>query len=246
MRERRRARTKQVSPSHERWLLSYADFVTLLLAVFIVLFATTWKNKQTLKSVSTAIHSGFDSLGVSKSTTDLYAAPIPAQAGAVPPAHASFNSGALASELEGVLGDSIQKQEIVMQQTPDGLIISLRELGFFNSGEATLLPGASDKLKQTAQIINQHDLEVRIEGHSDNQPIHTMLFASNWELSTARATSVLNLLVEDASFPPTHISIAGYGPFRPVADNNTASGRRSNRRVDLVVIAPRSVEQPLH
>ncbi len=233
-------------PSHERWLLSYADFVTLLLAVFIVLFATTWKNRQSLKSVSTGIHTGFDTLGVSPEEHDPQAAPVPAQPGAVPPAHASFNTGALASELKGVLGDSIQKQEIVMQQTPDGLIISLRELGFFNSGEATLLPGAADKLKQTAQILTQHKLEVRVEGHSDDQPIHTALFASNWELSTARATSVVNLLVDDAGFPPTRISIAGYGPYHPVADNSTAAGRRSNRRVDLVVISPRTAEEPLH
>ncbi len=246
MRERRRARKVHASPSHERWLLSYADFVTLLLAVFIVLFATSWKNKQTLTSVSTAIHSGFETLGMGTPTPGAGTTPRGIQLEAAPPTAPPVDTGTLATELRGVLGDAIQKQEIVMQQTPDGLIISLRELGFFNSGEANLLPGAAEKLKQTARILTRHGFDLRVEGHSDDQPIHTAVFASNWELSTARATSVLKLLIDEAGFPPTRVSIGGYGPYRPVADNSTPAGRRANRRVDLVVIAPRTHEEALH
>ena len=248
MSRQRKARSAQAAPSHDRWLLSYVDFVTLLLAVFIVLFATTWHHKQTLKAVSGGIHSGFEALGVGAHQSSAVAEPaIPK---VVPTAAqqtqgSGFVTSELTSQLKGVLGDSIQKQEIVMQQTPDGLIISLRELGFFNSGEASLLPGAAGKLKQTAQILMQHGMEIRVEGHSDDQPIHTAAFRSNWELSTARAMSVLSLLLDEASFPPTRISVAGYGPYRPVADNSTPAGRRSNRRVDLVILAPRSSEQKL-
>ncbi len=236
---------------HDRWLLSYADFVTLLLAVFIVLFASAWSNGRSLRTISTAIHLGFDALSVNSPQQQRGNA-----VGTVPqgeylrapstPAPPKVSSSELGQQLQSVLGDAMSKNEIVMQQTPEGLIISLRELGFFNSGEATLLPGAADKLRGTARVLMQHGLGVRVEGHSDNQPIHTATFDSNWELSAARAISVLSLLLNEMGFPPDKLSVAGYGPYHPVADNATAEGRRMNRRVDLVVIAPGRQEANLH
>ncbi len=123
-----------------------------------------------------------------------------------------------------------------MHQSPQGLVISLRELGFFNSGEAALLPGAAEKVERIGRLLMSHGLSVRVEGHSDNQPIDNASFHSNWELSAARAMTVLLLLVDDAHYDPTRISMAGYGPYRPVSDNATAAGRQLNRRVDLVVL----------
>ena len=237
---RRAARRVEDAPTHDRWLLSYADFVTLLLAVFIVLFAFSRIQKQSIETVSVGIHAGFEELGLnapSQNSQTVFDAAKPQQKQvAVVAAPLPFDTIELKKQLEGVLGDAINKQEIVIQQTSEGLIISLRDFGFFNSGEATLLPGASAQLLQTAQILIQHKLEVRVEGHSDDQPIHGGPFRSNWELSTARATSVLTLLLTDAKFPPAKISVAGYGPYRPVADNSTPEGRRINRRVDLVII----------
>jgi len=262
-RERRRRLTAATSsgPSHDRWLISYADFVTLLLAVFIVLFAFALQSRQNIGKLTTAIHSGFDSLSIakpSKAEAVTNAMPKnPAVGQAVPPAPPipktppvtipapTFNTAELSKQLSTVLGDAIDRKEIVMQQTPDGLIISLRELGFFKSGQAKLLPGAADKLARTAAVLMSHGLEVRVEGHSDDQPIHNTLFSSNWELSTARAMSVLSMLVDHAGFPATKISVAGYGPYHPVDTNDTAEGRRQNRRVDLVVLSPRSKEEEL-
>ncbi len=252
---RRRSRYMPESlapPSHERWLVSYADFMTLLFAVFVVLFAFS-RYHSSIHTVSTAIHSGFDAMSAAPGASGMSQAPA-AEASIAPP-HTDvsavgpplhFDTGELSKELQGVLGDSISKQEIVMQQTPDGLVISLRELGFFNSGQAQLLPGAAEKLKSTARVLMQHGLEVRVEGHSDDVPIHNAMFQSNWELSSARAMSVLSLLVNDGGFPETSISVAGYGEHRPVASNETPDGRKQNRRVDLVVIAPRTPEEPLH
>ena len=234
------------APSQERWLISYADFVTLLFAVFVVLFAYTWRSKQDFKTVSTAIHSGFDQMsGHPEPTRPIDVPPASAQTSGKSPVTPRFDTGQLASQLNEVLGDSIAKKEIVMQQTPDGLVISLRELGFFNSGEAKLLPGAAQKLENTAKVLMSHGLELRVEGHSDDQPIHNAIFQSNWELSTARAMSVLSILVDQAGFPAASISVAGYGAYRPVGSNATPEGRRMNRRVDLVVVAPRTREQAL-
>ncbi len=237
-------------PPPDRWLLSYADFVTLLLAVFIVLLASVWHQSRPLGTTSTAIHSGFEEVTAggdqppSAEATILPPPPQPITPGNKPSVP-QVDTAALKQELRNVFGEEIDRNEIVLQQTPDGLVISLRELGFFNSGEATLLPGAVDKLRRAATVLMQHGLEIRVEGHSDDQPIHTALFESNWQLSTARAMSVLQLLLDGTGFSPERVSVAGYGPYHPVADNTTAEGRRMNRRVDLVVVAPRSREENL-
>jgi chemotaxis protein MotB len=247
-RTRRRSRflAAQHAPAQDRWLFSYADFVTLLFAVFVVLFAFSWKRKQPIGNFSSAVHQGFDAMSAnpSRQTSASGTTNAPPPAPPVTDAH-TFGQSELFHQLHGILGDAINRQEIVLQQTPDGLIISLRELGFFASGEAQLKPGADAKLTEAARVLQQHGLEIRVEGHSDDQPIHSALFQSNWELSVARAMNVLKLLVEDANFPPSKISAAGYGPFRPVASNETPEGRQQNRRVDLVVLAPRSSPVPI-
>ena len=121
--------------------------------------------------------------------------------------------------------------------TPEGFVISLHELGFFNSGEARLLPGAADKIKRIASVLMQYGLDMRVEGHSDNVPIHNAAFASNWDLSTARAMAVAMMLIDEAGFDPRRMSIAGYGEYHPTASNDTPEGRRANRRVDIVVVS---------
>jgi chemotaxis protein MotB len=142
----------------------------------------------------------------------------------------------LKQQLEAAMGKELANHEMELQVTPEGFVISLRELGFFNSGQAELLPGAGQKIVTIARILSRPGLEIRVNGHSDNQPIHTAQFASNWELSTARAMSVLRLLVNDGGFDPTKISAAGFGEYRPMGDNSTPEGRRMNRRIDLVVL----------
>ena len=229
-------------PSHDRWLLSYADFVTLLLAVFIVLFASLQHNHRSIRTVSTAIHSGFEALGVSSRlphdnlSHNFGASRVPGQSQASD--ELPDNAGELARQLEDVLGDAIRKHEIVVQPNADGLTIRLQELGFFDSGNAALLPEAIQELQRTAHVLERYNLEVRVEGHSDDQPIRTAAFHSNWELSTARAMNVLTVLVNQAAFPPDRVAVTGYGPYRPIADNATKEGRRKNRRVDLVILTP--------
>jgi chemotaxis protein MotB len=142
----------------------------------------------------------------------------------------------LRRQLEAAIGKELANHEVVLQVTPEGFVISLKELGFFNSGQATLLPGASGKIERIAKVLSRPGLEIRVEGHSDDQPIHNDEFRSNWDLSTARAMNVLLLLVNDAGFDPRKISASGYGQYRPIADNATPEGRRMNRRVDLVVV----------
>lgn len=118
----------------------------------------------------------------------------------------------------------------------DGLVISLREVGFFDSGSPKLKQRSLGAFEKVAHVLAERRNLIRIEGHTDNVPIHTQAFASNWELSTARATEVIRLLLVDYRFQPTRLSAAGYGEYHPLASNETEAGRQVNRRVDIVVL----------
>ena len=245
---------------HERWLISYADFMTLLFAFFVVLFAATYRDNQSVRKLAKAIHNGFQTMGAftadESGNGGAYSTVIlsaddntsrvqndetkinPASAGSV------ADMLALRKQLESAMGKELENHEMVLKVTPEGFVISLKELGFFDSGQAELLPGAAEKIERIAKVLARPGLDVRVEGHSDNQPIHNAQFSSNWDLSTARAMTVLELLVNDASFDPKKLSASGYGEYRPVADNATSEGRRMNRRVDLVVVQSRVSKLP--
>jgi len=250
MRPSRRRHVEEPA-SHDRWLVSYADFITLLLAFFVVLFASSYRDSQTIKKLSQSIHIGFQQLGAFSGGADATGTAYPN----VPPDPSTYSPqvtlpatsnastppaidiAQLRKQLEAAIGQELRNHEVVMRVTPEGFVISLSELGFFNSGQAALLPGAAAKIQRIAKVLAQHGLNLRVEGHSDNVPIHTAQFRSNWELSAARAMAVVMLLVDGSSFDPAKISVTGYGQYRPVADNATPDGRRLNRRVDLVVVA---------
>ncbi|MGA8729786.1 MAG: OmpA family protein [Terracidiphilus sp.] len=257
---RRKARVEE-SVNHDRWLLSYSDFITLLFAFFVVLFASTYRDNQSIRKLSRAIHNGFQTLGAFSDESGSGGAyptvdkDVLDNTSRVQTADTRENSVPLGSpvdmidlrrQLEAVMGQELERHEVVLQVTPEGFVISLKELGFFNSGQAVLLPGAATKIKRIAKVLSRPGLELRIEGHSDDQPIHTAQFNSNWELSTSRAMAVLLLLVNDAGFDPEKLSASGYGQYRPVADNSTPEGRRMNRRVDLVVVQTRTPQPHTH
>jgi chemotaxis protein MotB len=250
-----RRRKQLVHSTRDRWLISYADFITLLFAFFVVLYATTKTDNKRVAQVSAAIHGGFQDLGVfsggaRQTTVGVEVAPVPqvetvpdqAEAVDVPsPGEAigtveGVDVDLLRKQLEEVLGDEIKRHEIEMRVTPEGLVVSLHEIGFFASGTAVLLQEGQAPLARIARILNAKGFQIRVEGHTDNVPIHTSHFKSNWELSTARATEVVALLVERYGFDPLQVSAAGYSQYRPVADNEIEAGRKANRRVDLVVV----------
>jgi chemotaxis protein MotB len=120
-----------------------------------------------------------------------------------------------------------------------GLIVSLGEVGFFDSGSDGIKPEGRTLLDTLATSLMTLDNQIRVEGHTDDVPIHTGRFPSNWELSTARATSVVSYLVLKFGLSPERLSAAGYAEFRPTASNDTEEGRARNRRVDILVMDPR-------
>lgn len=271
--KRKRRRPEQQSANHDRWLVSYADFITLLFAFFVVLYATAQTDNKKVARVAAAIKGAFQQLGVFTGSgletgmippkiifvqgsgganaqivanTSGPIATIEASGMNVNATQSPLGSGSpgvdtekLKHELETALGDDIRKQRVQMRVGPDGLVVSLREIGFFDSGAASLLPEAKPTLTRLAKVLEEKNFEIRVEGHTDNVPIHTQQFNSNWELSTARATEVVSMLVREYGFDPRYVSVAGYAEYRPLYSNDTEEGRKANRRIDLVVIGMR-------
>ena len=249
--------------NHERWLVSYADFITLLFAFFVVLYSTAQVDNKKIVQVSAAIEGGFQELGAftGNSGGPPERSGPPAAENPAPPTKPTPASATavefrpdvdlLKRQLQEALGEEIRKHEIEMRVTPEGLVLSLSEVGFFNTGDATLLRDGQDTLTRIAKVLNAKGFSIRVEGHTDNVPMHNSRFKSNWDLSTARATEVVSLLVERYGFDPRQISAAGYSEYHPITSNDTEEGRRTNRRVDVVVVARSyrvapSVAPPLH
>jgi chemotaxis protein MotB len=247
-----RRHKKHAHVNHERWLVSYADFITLLFAFFVVLYASSQVDKKRAAAVSVAIQGAFQQLGVmSVVAGSNVPQPLATNTQSVAPAASAaktqsaptggggsgFDPEKLKKQLEEALGPEIRNHEVTMRVGPEGLVVSLKEVGFFNSGDDILLPNAVPVLQRIAKILNDKKFQVRVEGHTDNIPIHTGKFSSNWELSTSRATQVVTMLVEQYGFNASLLSVAGYSEYRPIADNSTEEGRKMNRRVDLVVVS---------
>jgi chemotaxis protein MotB len=240
--------------NHERWLVSYADFITLLFAFFVVLFAFAKADQKKQLEVSEAIDTAFQSLGIfpdaarrpsegasTAAGTDKAAMPMNIVMGedVLSPAKVKDDLDHIRRELEQTLSNQVATHTVSIKMGRDGLVISLREAGFFTSGSATPQPSTLATLRQVAASLGRSQYDLRIEGHTDNIPIHTGEFDSNWELSSARATHIARLFLDMKAMPPDRISASGYAEFHPVASNATADGRAENRRVDLVVL-PRS------
>lgn len=150
----------------------------------------------------------------------------------------------LRSELEQALHGEIAMHQVSLHHEAEGLVVSLREFGFFDSGSATIKPESVSALDRIASILAIRTYKLRIEGHTDNVPIHTATMASNWELSTARATELVRLLILRHRFAPERLAAAGYAEYHPVASNLTPQGRAQNRRVDIVILSTQVARNP--
>jgi chemotaxis protein MotB len=247
---RRRFFTK-THVSHDRWLISYADFITLLFAFFVVLYAFAKADQKRQAEVSQAIDTAFKSLGLfanASRTPDDKTASSSASEQAVmamnivmgedvlAPAQVRDDLARIKHDLEQRLASQIAQHTVAIKLGKDGLVISLREAGFFDSGSAMPRKESLESMKLIAAELAQMPYDLRVEGHTDNVPIHTAAFDSNWELSSARATDIARVLLALRAVSPDRLSAAGYAEFHPVDTNDTPEGRARNRRVDLVIM----------
>lgn len=237
--------------SHERWLVYYADFITLMFAFFVVLYASSQADKLKQAQVSQSINQAFKALGlfqqVSTATpsrsmsasTDAEVSPVNIVLGEQLAASQEVKQDLtrIQRELQGKLSNQIAKHVVAMHLGHDGLVISLREAGFYDSGSATPHDNAMASLDSIASSLTSVPYDIRIEGHTDDVPIHTAQFASNWELSTTRATQMAEIFIDRYHFLPGRLSASGYAEFHPVASNATPEGRGQNRRVDIILLS---------
>jgi chemotaxis protein MotB len=233
-----RRRKSATHVNHERWLVSYADFITLLFAFFVVLYASAQVDKQKAGRMAEAIETGFQELGAFSATGKK---PAAVQVGVTPQNAMSITPDRqevdrLRGELEQALSREIARKEVSIHIGPDGLVLSLHELGFFDSGSAQMRTEALETFARIVSVLSEKAYRLRVEGHTDDVPIHNERFASNWELSTSRATEVVRLLLMQPGFRAENLSAAGYAEFHPAGDNATEEGRQANRRVDVVVL----------
>ncbi|GAC1659551.1 MAG: flagellar motor protein MotB [Acidobacteriaceae bacterium] len=224
--------------NHERWLVSYADFITLLFAFFVVLYASSQVDQRKAGKLSQAIEHAFKELGVfdigapRPSLTD---AGGPSPTPSISDRNVDNPQVELMEALEGALRSELDKQTASIDSTPEGIVISLREIGVFPTASTALKPGSEKVLSRIAGALRHDGFAVRIEGHTDNVPIHNEEFSSNWELSARRAVVVLEAL-ETRGISGARLSAVGYGEHRALLANDTESHRAANRRIDIVVL----------
>lgn len=224
--------------NHERWLVSYADFITLLFAFFVVMFAVSQVDSKKLGRFAESFSKA---VGV-----DIFPQPgrgiMPGASDGMPAEDGAKGSSALPEELAGLqMGLALAAQKdtglagVQVIARRNELVLRLSDGMLFESGEDALRAPALRTVKNIITELTGRKVAVRVEGHTDDRPIQRKgRFKSNWDLSTARATAVVSQLAAEG-MEPVNLSAAGYGEFHPIAANATEDGRKQNRRVDLVV-----------
>jgi chemotaxis protein MotB len=227
---RKRSEEKLETAGMMRWLLTYADMITLMLALFIILFAMSTISRVKVQQFAKLVSAGFD---------NVWSINQPPNGGAN--GSESFQSSsqipAIQRELQQFVRLNHLQQQVQVHLDHRGIVITLlSDKSFFDSGSAELRPQTERVLDGVSKFLKENDNLIRVEGNTDNVPISTAEYPSNWELSTARSVNVLRYLVEHDGIAPTRISAAGYGQFNPRVPNLTPADRQENRRVDIVLL----------
>jgi chemotaxis protein MotB len=218
----------------DRWLLTYADLITLLLAFFIVMYSISRVDAQKFRQVSKALSGalkGGDNLVV-KNEDEIT---LPGN-GVFKIGHLNHIGQLIENKFLKVLEETGQEAKVSTEITERGLVIHIMESALFRMGSAQLEGQARATLDLIAEEIINIPNHIRIEGHTDDIPIKTDKYPSNWELSSARATEVVRYMIETYHLAPDRLSALGYGEFRPLRPNNSFENRAQNRRVDIVVL----------
>jgi chemotaxis protein MotB len=213
----------------DRWLLSYADFVTLLFALFVTMYAVSTVDADKLAPAASSMRSAFDG-----ETRHSGSTPVTDIGVIVPQTPPRLDQ--VRDELARVLADAIAAGQLELIEDARGLVVSLPERATFAPASTDMTASALELVARVALAVKPFDRPLRIEGHTDNVPISTREFRSNWELSTARAATVIRFLIERVAIDPRRLSAAGYGEFHPRVANDSPENRARNRRVDIVIL----------
>jgi|GEM_PF-249920 len=235
----------------ERWLISYADFITLLFATFVVLYALSQTDIKKFAEMSVSMRKAFASQSVLQGDQGILdgsglniMSGTDNESNMIPPLfeymEAKFEENAFKQTKESVekIAESNETSGIDSYVSERGLVVSLAESLFFASGSAEIKHSAYPTLSKIGLVLEKKfaDHPIRVEGHTDSIPIKSSIYPSNWELSSARASSVVRFMLSNSKFDKNRFAAVGYADGRPIADNKTAIGRDKNRRVEIVVL----------
>ncbi|MDR2837137.1 MAG: flagellar motor protein MotD [Azonexus sp.] len=246
-----RRRREEEHDNHERWLVSYADFITLLFAFFVVMYAISSVNEGKYKILSNALVNAFKN-----QTAQPGGQPIVLIQGAPPAARPVIKPDKLpdtqkleqrqrmkniAAEIMAALQPLVAQGKVRLLETSRGVTIEINDSVLFQPGQARLQPESISAMRAIGQVLANSDFPVTVEGHTDNIPIATPQFPSNWELSAIRATTVLRLF-NDVGVGAERLTAIGYGETRPIETNTNPEGRARNRRVSILIESNRPEE----
>jgi chemotaxis protein MotB len=247
-----RRRREEEHENHERWLVSYADFITLLFAFFVVMYAISSVNEGKYKVLSNSLTNAFKNttaqpggqpIAVIQGAPLLPVKPIakPDKAADQKKVEQRQKMKNMADDIKNALQPLIAQGKVKLLETSRGVTIEINDSVLFPAGQARLQPASMSAMQAIAQVLAASDFPITIEGHTDNVPIATPQFPSNWELSAMRATTVLRLF-NDGGVGAERLTAIGYGETRPVDTNTTAEGRARNRRVSILIDSSRPEE----
>ncbi|MBY0575234.1 MAG: flagellar motor protein MotD [Gallionellaceae bacterium] len=239
---RRRKRTEH--DNHDRWLVSYADFVTLLFAFFVVMYSISSVNEGKYKTFS-------DSLSLAFATRPASTAPLQSQQEQMLKALVDRRNArlgeqqikiqermkALTNNVGQVMLPMINQGLVSVSQSKRGVVIDISASSLFKTGDASLQPEVLDVLRQVAVVLSKEEQPIEVEGHTDDVPIKTAQFPSNWELSSARASSVARMLI-DNGVQANRLAVVGLADNQPLLPNNSPENRAKNRRVTITILSP--------
>lgn len=264
----RRRHSHPEHENHERWLVSYADFITLLFAFFVVMFASSQIDKAKAKQVADSVKEALEQGGIKATVQKVFGGTVdehgkgnalkrgPGGLQTIQESPRDHNQGEtlvkpeklVAAELlptmhylEKELQSAIEAGQIEVHLESRGLVVSLRQAAFFPSGQDIIDPESYPTVGKIAEVIQKLPNAVRLEGHTDAIPIHTGRFDSNWDLSAKRAIAMMELLTGNFGLHTDRFAIGGYAENVPVDTNDTSEGRAHNRRVDIVILSQQAL-----
>jgi chemotaxis protein MotB len=245
---------KKIHEEHEnleRWLVSYADFITLLFAFFVVMYAISSVNEGKYRVLSDSIVQAFQEKQTDRRLIDMghqnpsilpgtgkpigKATQERSSAADKPDSPETAHMKSIARDVMTAMASLVQKGQVKVTQSPRGITVEINASTLFPSGEATLAPASVEALSSVAKVLAQTDNPIQVEGHTDNVPIKGGVYPSNWELSSARAAAVVRLLAEQG-VPPGRMVAIGYADNKPLDTNATTEGRARNRRVNVLIL----------
>lgn len=242
MRKRKRALNSDHDEHvDESWLIPYADLLTLLLALFIVLYAASTVDKEKYQSIMESFQSELTGTKIESQQAGLYPNPSsPKPEIGLPEEEVKGESNdkkldVLRQQLESYINSNNLQDMVSLQETEKGIEVSLKDVVLFDSGRADLKERSYQTLNGLVGLINTVPNPISIEGHTDNVPAHNTIYKSNWELSAARAASVLHYF-ESQKVQANRLQFSGFGEYQPLYPNDTAENRQSNRRVTVVIL----------